>query len=249
MIIQNEYETTSHTRAVIYARFSPRPNAEGCQSNKQQIESCEAYAKKHGMRVCATFEERAISGKEIEKRDELWSALSMLEDNWVLLVWKFDRLARDGFLHYTIEREVLKRKARIISCSGEGCIEENLSPEENLKLGIIRLFSEYERRLISLRTKTALRRLSATDKRMSAVQHLRYGTKLHPKDPDRVVPCEHELRIIDIIMGLHDEGQSTRKIIKSLGLLGIGPRKAGKQWSPRTIDRIIAYQLSLREEQ
>jgi hypothetical protein len=38
---------------VLYARFSPRPNAEECDSVEKQLERCRAYSLGHGYTVDA----------------------------------------------------------------------------------------------------------------------------------------------------------------------------------------------------
>ena len=42
------------TQAVIYARFSPRPDANECDSVEKQLERCRSYCKAHGYDVIST---------------------------------------------------------------------------------------------------------------------------------------------------------------------------------------------------
>ena len=81
-------------------------------------------------------------------------ALNSLKKGMVLIVHKMDRLSRDVLLSLLIEKEVERKGARIVSASNEGT--ETNNPSDVLMRRMLSCFSEYEKNLISLRTKQAL---------------------------------------------------------------------------------------------
>ncbi len=183
---------------IIYARFSDRPNASDCKSCIAQREFCTRWAKEKGESVRRVFSDEGLSGAD-ETRPGLWNAVAALKPGDTLLVWKFDRLARDAFLAMTIERAVMKIGANIVSASGEGTIDKALSPEAQLQIGIIRLFSEYERKLIGYRTKCAMIHHQASGRRMGRADRLPYGKMLDPNDAARMIDCPEEIANIERI--------------------------------------------------
>jgi DNA invertase Pin-like site-specific DNA recombinase len=84
------------TQAVIYARFSPRPNAEECDSVEKQLERCRSYCKAHGYDVIAEQDDEDMSGGRADNRPGLQAAIALAcKAKAVLVVYKLDRLARN----------------------------------------------------------------------------------------------------------------------------------------------------------
>lgn len=224
------------TQAVIYARYSPRRNAEKCESNDMQIETCRAYCEAQGYAVRAVFEDRALSG-DIEDRDGLWDAVDALKRGDVLVVWKLDRLARDVYLSCQIERDVAKRGASILSTTGEGTWGDTAADE--LTRGIVNLFAQFEKRVTAARTKAAMLRHQRKGRRMSA--KLPYGWKGDPDDPARMLKDEGEQAAIRRMLELHARKFNPRHIARVLLSEGIVSRTGG-MFSHKTVMRILGRQ-------
>ena len=139
-------------KAIIYARFSPRRNAEQCESIETQLDLCRDYCRKQGHEIIVEYDDRALSGSE-EDRPGLWNAIEALKRDYVLVVYRLDRLARSMYLSYLIEQAVKKRGAKIVSICGEGTWQDN--PEDELVRRILQALAEYERKVIAARTKAA----------------------------------------------------------------------------------------------
>jgi len=58
-------------QAVLYARFSPRPNAEECDSAKKQLERCRPYSEGRGYTVIAEHKDEDLSGARADNRPGL----------------------------------------------------------------------------------------------------------------------------------------------------------------------------------
>ena len=76
-------------------------------------------------------------------------ALAHLEKGDVLLVAKYDRVARDLLLQLTVERTVSQKGAKIISCSAPG--SSGASASDVLLRNLLASVAQYERALIGQR--------------------------------------------------------------------------------------------------
>src|SRR5438105_6493596 len=182
------------TRAILYARFSPRRNEdeekrlraerpeEERDSISKQLARCQEFCKKRGWRVASQHTDEALSGAE-EDRPGHWDAVAALTKGSVLVIDKMDRLARDKYLFVMIEREVTKKRATIVSVAGEGT--ESNSAESELIRGIMQSLAVYQRRIIKARTAAAMRRHQANGRRMGRADRCPYGSHVPPPGPDR----------------------------------------------------------------
>ena len=100
--------------AVIYARYSSDNQRE--ESIEGQIRECTAYAEKNGITVIKHYIDRAFSAKT-ENRPEFQQ---MIKDSGkklfdVVLVWKFDRFARNRFDSANYKMILKKNGVHLIS--------------------------------------------------------------------------------------------------------------------------------------
>ena len=100
--------------AVIYARYSSDNQRE--ESIEGQIRECTAYAEKNGITVVKHYIDRAFSAKT-DNRPEFQQ---MIKDSGkklfdVVLVWKFDRFARNRFDSANYKMILKKNGVHLIS--------------------------------------------------------------------------------------------------------------------------------------
>ena len=100
--------------AVIYARYSSDNQCE--ESIEGQIRECTAYAEKNGITVIKHYIDRAFSAKT-DNRPEFQQ---MIKDSGkklfdVVLVWKFDRFARNRFDSANYKMILKKNGVHLIS--------------------------------------------------------------------------------------------------------------------------------------
>jgi len=222
---------TEKTKAVLYARFSPRKNSDKCESVEAQFDFCRRYCDKNNIDIEKEFSDRALSGDEID-RPGLWQAIDALKKGYLLVVYKLDRLARSVYLSSIIERSVLNKRATILSISGEGTWKD--TPEDCFMRQILQASHELERKVISARTKAAVLRYQAQGRRMSHL--LPYGYKLDPKDSKRMVVEPKEQATILEICRLSREGLSYRKIAEALNKSkDFKPRKRKKMFRGKPV--------------
>jgi len=203
-------------------------------SIEQQQEAIEKWAAAAGDEIEFSFSDAALTGTDME-RPGLWEAIGKLKRGWALVVFKFDRLSRNAFDAVFIERAVLKKGAVIISASGEGTIDKGLSAEEALKFGLLRLFAEYEAKMISIRTSTAMRHHQRVGRRMSS--NAPYGWSYDPQDRKHMIPDEEEQKAIALMVEMKAGGNGVRKIARVLNEGKMLARTG--HWYESTIARIL----------
>lgn len=220
-------------QAIIYTRYSPRPNAELCRSNEKQTERCKAYCDRKGYVVAGVFSDEAVSGATLD-RPGLSDAIGQLEPGWILITDASDRLARDILIFLTIRQRIKETGATIEFADGSTQAD---TPEGELFSNILVAFSQFERSRIRLRTKTGLDRKRKNGERTTS--QIPIGWKKDPDNPKRLVICEKEREAIKLMcLWRRTEGYSSRKIAACLNQ-AIGPCR-GKPWSDRTIRKLIA---------
>jgi DNA invertase Pin-like site-specific DNA recombinase len=221
------------TKVILYARFSPRRNAEQCESIDMQFEMCRDYCRKQGYEIASEYSDHALSGSE-EDRPGLWNAIEALKRGYLLIVYRLDRLARSVYLSYIIEQAVQKRNAKIVSISGEGTWQDG--PEDELVRRILQALAEYERKVIAARTKAAMLRHQANGRRMSGEPP--FGFAVDPDNPACLIENVTEQETIQRIVTLKQCGMPLRAICRQLQEEGAKCRNGGK-WHHTTVKSII----------
>lgn len=130
-----------------YARVS---KADGSQSVDLQLDELIAA----GVGKKQIYVDHA-SGKK-DDRPGLESCMKALRKGDTLLVWKLDRLGRNlGHLVDLVD-ELHRREVSLKVLKGQGASIDTTTPEGKLVFGIFAALSEYERALISERTRAGL---------------------------------------------------------------------------------------------
>lgn len=197
-------------RAIVYTRFSPRPNASTCESCDVQRAYCEQFASQKGLDIVRYFDDPDRSGSD-EFRDVLWAAIDALKKGDVLLVYKRDRLARNVYLSEQINRCVAKKGAAIMAVSGD---VEGDTPEAVMIRQVLAVIGEYERKLIAVRTRAAMLHYMREGRRMGG--NLPYGKRVDPNDSRRMVDDAGEMAIVSRIVALRKGGAKLREIVAAL---------------------------------
>lgn len=218
------------TQVIIYTRFSPRPDAEDCDSCETQRKVCEEFAKRQGWEVVSVVADEGISGAD-ECRPKLIDAVNSLKPGGVLLVYRFDRIARNVYLFETVRRKVEEQKAQLIAVSGDiECGDEAI---RTLVRQILAAVAEYERKMIAQRVSTAMRTKQRDGRRMSARPP--YGWAVDPTDKSRLVVNPEEMATLDNMRLLHASGFNYAEIARKLD----PAMSRGGKWYPLTVQRIL----------
>lgn len=135
-------------RYALYARVSTDD-----QSNEQQIDRLTAYAESKGL-SCDVFAEVESSRKTRPVKAELLAALRRRQYAGVI-IWKLDRWARSS-TELVLEIQELHDLGLVFISLSDGI--DLSTATGRLQFQILSAFAEFERNLISERTKEGLRR-------------------------------------------------------------------------------------------
>lgn len=137
-----------------YMRTSTDEQKLGIEAQRRAIEK---WALENSVTILAWYEDQGVSGTmDPSKRPNLPTLLQRLEKRDIEYVVVFDRtrLGREvamlGFLEYYIK----KYGARLITIADSP--DDEQTPQQKFFQGMLNVMAEYERNLISLRTKSAL---------------------------------------------------------------------------------------------
>jgi DNA invertase Pin-like site-specific DNA recombinase len=220
---------TDPLKAVAYIRVSTEEQHLGPEA---QLAAIELWASRQGITVVAVHRDLGVSGAT--PLADCTGLMAALEDLRVhgaglLVVAKRDRLARDVMKSAMAEARAESLGARIVSTAGEG---DGTDPAAKLMRTIIDAFAEYERLIISARTKAALAVKKTKDERIGGIP---YGFS---DINGQLVPNDAERKVIAYARELSSQGMSLRGICETFRKEGVGFRKFS--WnSPAHADRLL----------
>jgi DNA invertase Pin-like site-specific DNA recombinase len=218
-------------RVVGYARCS---TAEQELSPAAQRAALERWCAAHGAELVAMHADVGVSGsKDLGARAGFVAALRDLAvyGAGVLLVSKRDRLARDVFVALTLEREVARAGARLVSADGGDAGDD---PFAVFKRHLDDAYAELERAKIRERTREALAVKKSRGERVGTVA---YGFRL-AADRVHVLPEPREQEIMSAARELRGRGLSLRQIGAALEARGMAPR-CGRRWHAVTVRALV----------
>lgn len=186
------------------------------------------------------------AGPHLEKRKVLMDAIFSLERGDVLVCLKPDRLARSREIS-VIKYMLRGRKASLQYADGTKIDSDDV--HEMIMEQVIGIFSEYERRIIGMRTRLALRKKKEKGERTGTIP---FGYKLDTSNlrtlhiegvgtlqkAYKIVPCESEQKTITLIAELYNEGHSFTEMERILESTGHRNRR-GNPISSTQIFRVV----------
>ncbi|HEX6393118.1 MAG TPA: recombinase family protein [Acidimicrobiales bacterium] len=148
-----------------YIRVSTGGQAESGAGLAAQRSAIRAEASRRGMPLARIYEDRAASAKSLENRDQLQEALAALAggEASVLVVAKLDRLSRSIADFAALVRRAEREGWSIVACDLGIDME---SPTGGLLANVTASVAEWERKIISTRTKEALAAKRASGTRL-----------------------------------------------------------------------------------
>ncbi|MBE3145022.1 MAG: recombinase family protein [Planctomycetes bacterium] len=234
-------------QAVIYTRFSPRPNAGECMSCEFQEQKCRDYCDLHGMDVLAVYHDKNLSGKRTDNRPGLQEALvHVCKEKGVLVVYALARLARSTRDAISLSETLAKQQADLAIVTQ--------SVDTSTAMGraffkIMAVIAELERETTGERTAAKLKQMLKEGYKVSS--NPPYGWMNDPKNPTKLVkqngkdvkvggklmrePAEQE--IIELILRLNKQDLNNRQIGDELNRRGLKARVSN--WQATKIQRII----------
>lgn len=219
---------------VIYLRVSTDQQAQSGLGLEAQRQMCLSYISRVGtpQTVLEYMDDGYCGALELDKRPALLESISQLEKDDILLIAKRDRIGRDPIVNAMIERAVNRKKARLISASGD--VSDDNDPSSILMKRMVDAFAEYERLIIGARTKAALQ---VKKKKGQCIGYVPYGYK-KCIDEIHIEENEKEQEILSMIRQGREFGLSFRKIAMDLNEMAHFNRK-GLKWNHVSVTRVM----------
>jgi len=217
--------------ALGYVRISK--DEEGSVSLDYQETEITRLAERGGYRLVGFERDEGISGKSIKGRPGVLRVLEIVDARAVdaVIVYKSDRLSRNGLESLKIEQLFQKRAVELASCTEGHLASGNLEDEfmAYIRAGL----NQRERKLIAMRTRQALQRKKEKGEKLGG--DCPYG---YAVENGRLKPEPHEQRVITKTKNLRDKGYSIRQIVAWLSSHGYFNRR-GKHFTKTSIERIL----------
>lgn len=213
---------------IIYLRVSTDQQVQSGLGLEAQRQLCLNFINNPQAKVLEYSDEGFSGALKMEKRPALLEALNILEKNDILLVAKRDRLGRDPIVNAMIESAVERKKARLISASGD--VNDGTDASSILMRRMVDAFAEYERLIIGARTKAAL---AVKKQRNERVGYIPYGFHLC-EDKIHIEPDEYEQKVLQFINQSRSMYVPYRKISAALNEKKMFNR-AGGNWNHKAV--------------
>lgn len=213
-------EGTKRLDVVGYVRVSTDEQAQSGAGLIAQREAIRAEAQRRGWRLISIFEDAGVSAKSLRGRPGLQAAVTAVEggEAFALVVAKLDRLSR-SVADFAALMERSRGRGWALVALDVGV--DTTTPAGEVMANVVAAFSQYERRLISQRTRDAL---AAKRK-----QGVRLGR-----------PVSISAATLTRIRRLRNAGQSFSSIATTLNIDGIPTAQGGAKWHPSTIQTVLA---------
>jgi len=214
-----------------YVRVSTVGQAvEGVSLDAQEAQ-IRRWGEQHDGKLLAVYHDDGISGCKLRNRPGAQAAIALACERGVpLVVYSLSRLFRSTREALEVSDDLHKAGADIVSLS------EHLDTTTAVGKMVFRLLAvlaEFERDLVSERTKMALARVRSTRVRVTGVP---YGWRT--KGKGQLVPVPQEQEILALIVDWRDAGNSYRWIAEELERRDV-PTRSGKTWRASTVRGIL----------
>ncbi len=227
-------------RTAIYARVSTEEQREG-QNIDSQVAELERFARDKAWPIVGIYKDEGWSGGVMERPelDRLRDAAQkrLLE---VVLINDVDRLARDVAHLGVIKRDLEKNGVKVVFQK----LPSDTSPTSNLMVNILGSFAEFERELISDRTRRGRRHKVEVRKQYLGC-NTAYGLRYLRKDPItgkegslEIHPAEAAV-VRRMFEWVDQDGLSARRVLNRLNESKIAPQKGAAVWGKSSVLRIL----------
>ena len=220
-------------QAVIYSRVSTERQAVEGVSLEAQSVRCKAWCEALGYTISGEFTDAGISGKRMDNRAGLLAALDAVKRcNGVLVVYSLSRLGRSTKDVIAISEQLAGAGADLVS------LTEQISTDSAAGRMVFRLLAslaEFERDLVSERTRTALAHKRSTGHKLGGKVPFGYTADDHGV----LHPHTGEQEALGLIRELRGKGYTLRAICTELHDQGVRTKTGGTAWHPYTVAEIL----------
>jgi DNA invertase Pin-like site-specific DNA recombinase len=205
-------------RVLGYVRVSTSEQASKCAGLEAQRRAILAECERRGWHLVETIEDAGYSARDL-RRPCIQEALRALErgEASALVLAKLDRLSRSMLV---VSKLMAKATSEHWALVALDVAVDTSTPSGEAMANMLGTFSQFERRLISQRTKEAL-----AVKRASGVRLGRPPTMPHA--------------VVRRIQRQRARGESLRKIAQDLNEAGVPTAQGGARWYAATVRHVL----------
>jgi site-specific DNA recombinase len=228
---------TKPRRAILYARFSPRPRARECDSIDKQLERLRAWCVAEDTQIEAEYTDEAKSGKSTDGRDGLDKAIKhACKIKGILMAYDLSRIARRALDALRIADQLRRKDVELRFLADH---IDTTHKEGRFMFTIKAGMAEMIREEIAERTSMAMLAHQKAGRRMGRADLVPFGFRVSVADPKKLENDEGEQAAILRIATLRGEGKTHRAICQAMDAEGFTRR--GKQWvgGHATVDKIL----------
>lgn len=216
-----------------YVRVSTTDQAEHGVSLEAQRERIAAWCSANGFELAGVFVDAGISGKRADNRPELQAALdAVCSSGGVLIVYSLSRLARSTKDTITISERLEKAGADLVSLSER---IDTTSAAGKMVFRMLAVLSEFERDLVSERTRAAMQHKRARNEKTGG--SVPFGFDVSTDGV--LIENEDEQQVIGLIRDLRASGESYQKIADELTSRQVLSKEGKTRWHKTQIARIL----------
>lgn len=205
--------------AIGYIRVSTQEQADSRLSLDAQRDAIERECQRRGWRLLGIYEDAGLSGKDIESRPGLQTALRLLKIRAAdgLVVTKLDRLSRSIKDAGDVLERALDEGWALTTLDFD---LDTSTPQGEAMAGVLAVFNRLERRMIGQRTKEALAQKKA--------QGFTLGR-----------PVELKPAIESRIVAMRRRGLTLQAIADRLNASKVPTARGAASWLPTTVARVV----------
>jgi site-specific DNA recombinase len=213
-------------KAVLYARFSPRPDADTSDSIEKQSERLRAFCLARDWEIAGEYQDADKSGATTKGRIGLEDAIAhACRLRCVLLAYDPSRLSRDVGDSEAIVKRLERRHATLATVVGN---LDLTTAHGRLTFRIECSINAFNREIGNERTSKAMKHhQDVSRRRMGRADRVPYG--MRAIEGNGLEPDHTEQVIIQRIIALDAAGMNSRTICRQLEAEGF-TRRSGKPW-------------------
>jgi DNA invertase Pin-like site-specific DNA recombinase len=224
--------------AIGYVRVSTQEQATEGVSLDAQRDRLRSYCKANDIRLIDIIGDEGISGSTLE-RPGLQAALHLIRRGRAntLIVVKLDRLSRSlRDVCALVEDYFADERHHLLSVCG--MVNTHSAAGRMLMMNLAN-FNQFEREMVSERTRDALQHLKAQGVRLGHAPYgYEHGKQIDEKGHRILVPLACEQEVIDRMAALHTGDARFRRIARQLNAEGFRARRGG-DWCAHMVSVVL----------
>ena len=220
-------------KALGYIRVSTADQALEGVSLAAQRERVQAWAKANDAELIDIFKDAGLSGKGMENREGLQKAIGIAcQNKAALVVYSLSRMSRSTKDTLAIAEQLEKAGADLVSLSEQ---IDTTTAAGKMVFRMLAVLAEFERDLVSERTKSALAHLRKNGRKTGGDIPFGYDCV-----EGELIPNRKEMKVVKLILQFHRQGKGLREICRELQRRHYKTKRGNSKWSPSQVVRIIS---------